>query len=319
MYKESQKRSVFDKARDLNPFSSSLEMFSTELKTLMTSIRKNDSSIRKKFTSEDSPEKLLKTCNSMFKRKEYMQCVLLLDKIREKFIDVNKLQSELILNVNENYKNFFISKLKGKEREELVKLKELLDKRTATASLEQFQGTLKKIAFTDWFKSVFTQRGRALKAWERAHGEDVAGLKEGILEMMELARQSLDEFYAALKETSLFIAQRNVSGYLRQIRGFKRLSDNYDKAFVKFYNTKVKHILEGLTKEDNSIVPELSEGSATPDDDQTKKPELPSLPNKTPSYKNTFDPYSNNVKAFYLNKYIVKQSRINLLKKAKQI
>jgi len=316
MYKESQSRSFKDKLKDYNPFSSSLEMFNTDVKDIMGKIRTADRSLRKIFTSDNSPEKILKQCKSLFKRREYMQCVVFLDLFREKLGNAANIQLKLNEDINLNYKNFFISQLQGKEKQDLIKFRDKMDKKQAQINLAVFEQMVKNAGVTDWFRSIFTQRGRALRTWEKTHSQEVAGLKEGLILMMDQAQTILDGAYSSLKEMSLALSQREISVYLKQLKNFKNYHKDFDKSFIKFYNDKVKDILSQLVEDGHAVNDNMEEvdpndntEEATPNDNHAIKIKAPK-----------FNPYSNNTKkAFYLNKDRIKQARQNLIEKAKLI
>lgn len=306
MYKESQSRSFKDKLKDYNPFSSSLELFNSDIKNIMGEIRGADRSLRRIFTSDNSPEKILKQCRSLFKRREYMQCVVFLDLFREKLYNAEQIHIKLNEDINLNYKNFFISQLKGKEKQELIKFRDKMDKKQAQINLANFEQMVKNAGVTDWFRSIFTQRGRALRTWEKTHSQEVAGLKEGLILMMDQAQTILNNAYSSLKEMSLALAQREISVYLKQLKNFKNYHKDFDKDFIKFYNDKVKDILSQL----------VEDGKAVNDNIEEVIPNNTAIQIKPPK----FDPYSNSAKkAFYLNQDRIKQARQNLIEKAKLI
>lgn len=350
MYKESQSRSFKDKLKDYNPFSSSLELFNNDIKNIMGEIRGADRSLRRIFTSDNNPEEILKQCRALFKRREYMQCVMLLDLFREKLYNASKIQITLNETINLNYKNFFISQLKGKEKQDLIKFRDKMNEKKAKANLANFERMVKNAGVTDWFRSIFTQRGRALRTWEKIHSQEVAGLKEGLVLMMDQAQNILNNAYSSLKEMSLAISQRNISVYLKQLKNFKEYHKNFDKSFVKFYNEKVKDILSQLV-EDKVVPPAAStnaiQESISEDDlnePSSLKPDSNKLPTKQPKEKSFIDfdekPKSNpekrimdlddildankklnpkEAKEFYLNQDRIKQARQNLIEKAKLI
>lgn len=251
--KTSQRRSRLDRLMDYNPMNSAVEYFNDEVKSMMTKIRKNDYDIRKIFlpSNKKSPHQLIKNCEMLFKKREYMQCVILLSEIRVKLNDASKKSEEIKEDINTNYKNFFISKLKGKEKSDLMKLRDSMKQAKSRASSNAQLVFIKEAGLIDWLRSsIFTQRGRALRAWEKAHGEEVVKLKEGILNVINETKELLINANESLKEMSVSISRRDISSYFRAIKEFSKINKEFNNMFTKLYNDSIKEMIDDLIEED---------------------------------------------------------------------
>jgi len=279
MEKIAQSRSKIDTIfRDRNPFNSAIEYFSTDVANIMADIRKKDNLARNVFTSKNSPEFQLSSCKSAFKYKEYMKCIMYLDNFKDGLEKASSIFENLNDTLKIKYKNVFIEKLKNKEKKELIQFRQKMDNALSKKSSIDNELIIKSANLSSFFNSFFTQRGRSLRAWEKAHQEDVLKLKEGIVELMDLANDILkgeEGIYFLLKEMSFAISKRDVSGYIKNSKKFKKHYNMFNEKFVALYKNVVKDLIDTLKDEEDVSVDTSAE-------DSSRKTMLPELPASKP-------------------------------------
>lgn len=270
--KTSQRRSRLDRIMDYNPMNSSIEYFNKDIKSMMSKIRESDSIIRRIFlpSNKRSPVQLIKNCETLFKKREYMQCVILLDEIRGSLAHAKETAISLNNTIKTNYKDFFISKLEGKEKKDLISLRNKMEAANKRAKSDRTLQMVKEAGVLDWFRSsIFTQRGRALRAWEKAHGEEVAALKENLLNMISETKSILSDANDSLKDMSVFISRGDISSYFKSLKNFEKIYKKYDNMFIKLYNENIKNMINELVDDEEEI--EVTDDMLEPDVSTGKK------------------------------------------------
>ena len=285
MDKTAQMRSRYDTwIRDKNPFSSATEFFNKEVEQVMKLIRTEDKKIRNVFlvSKKDSPTQMIANAESALKQREYLKAFIFLDNVREKFNQAEEIASSLRVEIKNDYKSFFVKNIENREKEQLIKLREKFKtykeknpkRLTTTASLDD--GIVKLGgARWDWFKSLFSRRGRALLAWERANKEKVQALKEDLILLIEDAKTLNDEMFTAMKDMSFYISRRNVSKYMDEIKIFKKNAQYFDLKVFKFYDAHIKDLIDDLTE---NIPPESSESVPALTSSEPAEPAKPAEP-----------------------------------------
>lgn len=255
MEKESQKRSLRDIIREKNPLNSASEFFNKKIKILMESLRNEDKAIRALVIGGKNDKALrdiLKDVKSLFNKKEYINAYIVLDSFRERLGKASQKCSELRLDINTNYKEFFINELQGDEKEGLIEFREKLDKEIeglGTRKAQMFINFKKEAGFLDFFRSIFTQRGRALRAWEKAHGKEIEKMKENLLVLMDIANETLNKVTEELKTMSYALAVRDVSSYSGASKRFTIVYQAFNNKFITFYKNHIKDLISDLTKD----------------------------------------------------------------------
>lgn len=260
MDKTAQKRGPGAKLREaLNvPARAAEKFFKPEFEKVMQSLVQKDDTIRsillgKKYGKPmfdvkldgKSAKDLLKDAKSYINRREYISAVSVLSQFHKKMQDVANMVDALNFDVSKIHHQFLFGK-KMPEKKYMEHISDL-EKRIA-AQEDEF---VKRAGLVDSLRNLFTERGRALSAWEKRYEETVGPLREAVKEQSENAQNLLTEVLGILKNMANLRAARKVDAYVEEARKIKALFNNYDlgaKGFRSFYNTKIKPHIENQRK-----------------------------------------------------------------------
>lgn len=252
MEKQSQKRSLKDIIREKNPLHSASEFFNTKLTNLMVSMRKTDSEIREIVIGgkkNRSLKDIIKHSRSLYNKKEYINSFIVLDEFRENLGKVSAKCESLSLDINVSYKEFFINELSRSEKDSLVDFREKLDQELNKKKADSYYTFVKQAGFLDFFRSIFTQRGRALRAWEKAHGKEIEKMKDGLVVLFNSANSTLDGVNEELKTMSFALSTRDVSAFNKASKNIITKYNSFNKEYKIFYKNNIKDLINDLSKE----------------------------------------------------------------------
>lgn len=259
MEKQSQKRSLKDIIREKNPLNSATEFFNQRVKTLMSSMREVDKEIRAIVIgdkSNDSLKEIIKKSRSLFNRKEYINSFIVLDGFRENLGKVSQKCEQLKIDINLNYKEYFLNELTNNEKESLIEFRNKLDQEIKSKNIKAAQiysGFVKDAGVIDFFRSIFTQRGRALRAWEKAHGKEVEAMKNELVILLNNANSTLDEVNESLKTMSYALSIRDISAFSKELKVLSKTYKLFNDKYKKFYSNHIKDLIATLQKDDSVI------------------------------------------------------------------
>lgn len=257
--------------------------FDPEFKKIMTQLRQIDDAVRNYLGNDPSvkmPEKnednlefntisiddssrfdfkdLLNVTEQNLKNREYMSAVGDLGRMHNKLgkaVEVLK---------------HFTSTMPGIEQKILFKdldddtkkyLEELKTRLESKAYFNNYY-LVKNAGILDWFGDLFlTDRGRALKEWEKRFPKQFNELKKQSNNIFDQTKQLVSKFDNQLRIMSYARAARNPEDYAKAASELIKDYAKYDINFRKFYNDQVKGFLEKA----NFISPAGPDGSAPPD------------------------------------------------------
>ena len=249
--KEAQKRSILNKIRESTNIGgiATEQFFDPEFKRIMDQLRdETDDPIRAIVTGQQignatpsdnvSMKELLKSARSNFNRREYMSSIADLGKFHRKMADIRELIVNFVGNVDAVHHQFLFKDL---DPDTEKYLREELRSRFA----QEFTINLFKTAgIMDFFKNISTERGRALKAWEKRYPKRVAELKKAIDSLINKSEMLLTAVLSSLKKMATSRATRKVDEYINNASVIVNKYTDYDKNFKQFYDSQVKGFLE---------------------------------------------------------------------------
>lgn len=282
MEKESQKRSLTDIIREKNPLHSASEFFNSKVKTLMVSLRSADSQIRELVIGakkQKSLKDVLKDSKSMFNKKEYINSFVIMDDFRQRLGQASSKCEELRADINVNYKEYFVNELASGEKDSLISFRERIEKeredlKRSKASI--YLGFVKEASVLDFFRSVFTQRGRALRAWEKAHGKQIEKMKEELVQLFTAAVETLEKVNDHLKTMSYALSIRNVASYNSEAKKFVETFKKFNKQYIKFYEKHIKDLISEI--EHRNTLPMDDSSNTDTSEDASKRSTIPGEP-----------------------------------------
>lgn len=336
MLKHSQKRSLRDIIREKNPLNSASEYFNSKIKELMKNLRKSDGEIRLIISGdkkEQSLRDILKNSKSLFNKKEYINSFIVLDSFRERLGKASAICQSLNLDINTNYKDFFIKELADDEKQGLIEFRKKLDEELKTKA-HVYNEFVKQAGLLDFFRSIFTQRGRALRAWEKVHGKEIEQMKDSLVKLFDLSYSTLEEVNNQLMKMSYALSVRDISGYSSASKKIVMQYNKYNLYFKKYYKDHIQKLIDDLQVEvpvveekrdtlhmtDEEQKQFQNESRDTLPEEAQKRDTVPGTP--LSSSINTIEDTIKNTNKKSLNnnltkEELVKKARENLLKLAK--
>lgn len=195
----------------------------------------------------ESAKKLLKDTKSLINRREYISAVSVLSRFHKQMQDVANMVDALNFDVSKIHHQFLFGK-KMPEKKYMEHLSDL-EQRIAAQQAE----FVKMAGLVDTMRNLFSERGRALSAWEKRYEDTVGPLRDAVKEQLENSETLLNTVLEHLKTMASLRAARKVDAYVNEARNIKQAFDNYDKGpkgFRSFYNTKIKPHVEEQRKRD---------------------------------------------------------------------
>lgn len=288
MEKIAQKRRLRNKLRELinipgERIEEMLGTWSPQLKELMELLRTVDDNIREQAADLKN---LLKLATTNYNRREYMVAVAFLGQFRDKLEAIDQELSKLgkatdikhheflFGDMDQEYVNYLLNTLSPK-----------LEKRRKPRIPVPLSGKraflVSEAGITDWWANLWTERGKALGAWEKRFPKQAKELKRQVDGQIRRAQGMLSLLLSTFKSLASFRSTRSLEEYLKTAEKFQQKFKNFDANFSSFYDNQIKRFVD-LQKEKASQ--EL--GAETPLDEaarsfpvaKTDAPAAPALP-----------------------------------------
>lgn len=240
------------------PARSAEKFFRPEFEKVMKSLVAKDDAIRsillgKKYGTPEagirldgkSAKDLLKEAKSYINRREYISAVSSLAQFHRKMQEVSNMVDKLSFDVSKIHHQFLF----GKKIPEKKYMEHLTDLESRIAS--QNAEIIKQAGLVDTLRNMFTERGRALRAWEKRYEETVGPLRDATKEQLAASEALLTAVLETLREMGSLRAARKVDAYVEAAKNLKREFDTYDagkNGFRNFYNTYVRKHVENQRK-----------------------------------------------------------------------
>jgi hypothetical protein len=261
MDKMAQRRGIFNQLREkANMPGKYLEgFFRPELDRVMKSLTNLDDRIRADLSGEKigeaaapedkvSAKDLVKRARTNFNRREYVAGIVDLGHFHKKMADVAKsiLEFETI-DLDSIHTKFLFNGLPKDYENKLQTFREYMAGKTASSNVSD--ELIKEAGIMDFFANIATKRGRSLMAWEKKYPKKTKALREGGMQLVEVAQDLLDNTLTNLKEMAtaratrrpdayVEVAKRIVADYNKFDKGPKGFSSYYTTVLVPFLKTK---------------------------------------------------------------------------------
>jgi len=267
MQKTAQKRNFFNKLREsVNISGKAAEnFFNPQFKKVMTTLRIVDNNIRSIVTGEEigseeamdgsvvtgspgsdpgiSMKELLKSSRSNINKLEYMRAVADLGRFHKKMMEINQELQKLQFEIDDVHHQFLFGKpdddtpvLSDEQRQHLHDLK------TRFAHYQRME-LIKEAGIMDFFYHL-TERGRALKFWEKRFPKQVGKLKKDTQALQNKSEAVLNQIISLLKDMAQARSVRNLDAYEKAANKMSAIYKSYHSFFEKYYNDNVKGFLE---------------------------------------------------------------------------
>ena len=261
MDKTAQKRGPGAKLRETLdwPARSAEKFFKPEFEKVMKSLVAKDDAIRstllgKRYGTPEagvtldgkSAKDLLRETKSLINRREYISAVSSLAQFHRKMQEVANIVDKLQFDVSKIHHQFLF----GKKIPEKRYMEHLTDLESRIAS-QEFE-IIKQAGLVDTLRNMFSERGRALRAWEKRYEETVGPLRDATKEQLAAAESLLNTVLEQLKIMASLRAARKIDAYVEAAKNIKREFETYDNGkggFRNFYNTHVRKHIENQRKQ----------------------------------------------------------------------
>ena len=258
-----------------------VENQSSDYANLMNILREVDENVREIVVSDDnggSFKSLLKVAKSNFNRREYLNAVIYLARFHDKFDSIKLEFSKLYKDLSNAHNQFLFGDLDAEQKEFLMnrmpeKFKKKEKKKVKKASIEEF--LTKEAGIKDWWESVSTPRGAALKGWEKRMPQYVKKLRRDTEKMINKSEVMLNTMLGSLKALANARGKRQLEEYVKIAEGVTKKYDQYDVLFNDFYQ---EHI-DKLVKQKQEI-DAMSEGATETSSEEVSEssPEVAAVP-----------------------------------------
>jgi hypothetical protein len=237
--KIAQRLSFWQKHRDKALQSKELKkdfLGSAEYREIVDKLTNADDAVREIAVDLKS---LLKSIESNFNRREYMLAVAYLAKFHEKITQIMALFKEISDVIHQQHHAFLFGDLEPEHKEYLIKkLPEWFKKQTKKAELNKDAG------LSDWWYSITTDRGKALRRWEKRFPQTARELKSQINSMIGRSKALLATLLAGLKQLGKYRSKHMVEDYVRILPSLQSKYKSYNQAFAGFYDKYIKPYIE---------------------------------------------------------------------------
>ncbi len=257
MYKLAQERGVLDwlsEKTDVGGIATESAPFLNQpgFKDLMDKLRMTDDNARsialgKSVGEGEAPadstsmKDLLKEAESSFNRREYMRAAAFLGRFHRKFEDIINVLKNFNADVSSIHEKFILEGLDPETQEQIFKMREKMHPKTASFN--------KEASIRDFFVNIFTDRGRALSAWEKRYPEKAKVLKTKTADMLKNAKSTFDNLSKIFKEMSSARNKRLVEKYDAGITKLTSLYNKHDSAFRDYYANYIKSFADKLAEQ----------------------------------------------------------------------
>jgi hypothetical protein len=258
MDKIAQRRGIFNKLREKinSPGESLIGAFSPEFTQLMDKLRDVDEKAR-----EDAADLkgILKTAKSSFNRREYMTSIAYLGEFHDtvdKVIktlkglnnEANAIHNEFLFgDIEEKHKNYLFNQMPEKFKQKAKPASaQKADDGNADDSLEKEAGV------KDWWHNLTSDRGQALKHWEKRFPKQAKEIKRQTERMINRSEVFLNILQGAFKQLASFRATRKLEEYMKVVESFESKFNSYDASFNEYFNSTVKKYIDSKKEFDQT-------------------------------------------------------------------
>lgn len=235
MNKIAQRRGFFNKLREsVNaPGEAVTGTFSPEFTQLMDTLREVDDEAREQAADLKD---MLKVARSNFNRREYMTTITYLGKFHERLELVRMQFLKLDKEVNAVHNEFLFGDLDPEHRKYLF---EKMPERHKPKPKVKLPETKKEAGVKDWWHNLTTDRGRALKFWEKRFPKKAKEVKRQTEKMLNRSEMFLNLLQSMFKTLASHRATRSLEEYMKVSNSFVQKYDSYDDAFAEYFTTTV--------------------------------------------------------------------------------
>ncbi len=252
MDKLAQKRrlNLLNKVReDTNLTGKWLENKNEDFQAFMEKLREVDEKVRELIISENGDNSLkdrIKVARSNFNRREYINTVIILgqfheilaqiaDEFKSLEVDQKKIHNKFLFDgLDESQKSFLMNKMP-----ETFKKKE--KKKKASIVTDEF---IKEAGVSDMWSNMFSERGQALKAWEKKFPKFAKVFKRETEKMLNRSDSLYQTLTGTLKAIGILRAHRKVEEYLAVSGVFVKKFDAFHNEFGDYYDQYVNELVQ---------------------------------------------------------------------------
>jgi hypothetical protein len=281
MYKSAQSerqtgRGIFNKLREKIEgldAGSQENAFAPEFDTIMNKLRYDtDDAIRSIITGEQigdtltshdgkSLKDILAEAKSFINRREYMLTVSSLSLFHEKMSEVVKILNSFTYNVDKVHQKFLFDSLDDESKKRFQSLKTRFAE--SEFNIEKQAGIISYIS--DFFSTITTERGRALRAWEKSHPKEVGKIKNDTNVLLKSSEQLLSKIMPLLKDMASARATRNPDKYIESSKKLIKFYDSYNAVFKKYYEDNLKKYESVFTHIEETTAPPIAQSGTAID------------------------------------------------------
>jgi hypothetical protein len=280
MDKTAQKRNWGNKIHENLPSGRVLsKFFDPQFKQVWESLVQKDDTIRSilqgeklsknlmpGYTFKDSAKSLLTKAKSYLNQREFISAVSTLSVFHKKMQDVVNIISSFDFDLSKIHHEFLFGK-RVPDKDYMDRLSDF-EKRIASQQAE----FIKQAGLIDSLRNMFSERGRALKSWEKKYEDRVRPIRDNVTRLLESSQQLLDTVLGHLKVMASLRAARKVDAYAAEAKQIQSAFNQYDKGkdgFRNIYNTAIKPLMDEQRRQEaeraaaNIPVPTPSGGPTT--------------------------------------------------------
>jgi hypothetical protein len=251
---------------DTNLSGKFLEYKNKDFENFMDKLREVDETVRELVVSESGDNSLkdhIKVARSNFNRREYVNTVIILGRFHEILakiaaefksleIDQGKIHNKFLFdNLDESQKKFLMEVMP-----ETFKKKET-KKAKASIVTDAF---LKEAGIGDMWHNLTSERGQALKAWEKRFPKFAKAFKRETEKMLNRSDGLFNTLTATLKSLGILRAHRKAEEYLATAVLFIKKFDGFHNEFGAYYDQYVNQLVQ-TQKSIDSELPKATPGA----------------------------------------------------------
>lgn len=239
MNKIAQRRGFFNKMREkVNAPGEALSgVFSPEFTRLMDTLREVDDEAREHAADLKD---MLKVARSNYNRREYMSCISNLGKFHERLELVRWQFSKLATEADMIHNEFLFGDLDEEHKKNLF---EKMPERHKPKAKQK-----KEAGPRDWWHNLTSDRGRALKYWEKRFPRAAKEIKRQTEKMLNRSDVFLNILMSTFKTLATLRATRKLEEYIKVSGGLVTKYNAYDASFNEYFNGSVKPFIESQKK-----------------------------------------------------------------------
>jgi len=245
MEKVAQRRGLINRLRGVTDVGGrAAEIFSPAFSKIMDDLRAADEKVRQIVTDANLKD-ILKEAKSQFNRREYMTAVSKLKSFHDKVAEVYTVLNNFKMNIDKVHEQFLFHDLDEETKKSLTGLKQKFEAKAA----------IKNAGISDIFHNLTTDRGVALKTWEKRYPNQIKKLKADTESLIKKSLKLYSELKSALVNMDKFVSIRKPEQYLQSAGNFISQYKEYDEEFKQYYIGNIKNFVEKLQLHEAPTVP----------------------------------------------------------------